>query len=196
VIVTILGYKGGIGKTTAAVHLAAYLNQYEPTLLIDGDPNRSIASWASRGKLPCDWCDEKSAFKLVPKYQNLIIDTKARPEGEDVEELVKGCDLLILPTTPDALALDALMLVVKVIPQSANYKIFINISPPKPSRVGEESLEFLKDSNFPVFSTIIRRFAAYQKAALSGCTVSECGDRMGKAAWGDYQKLGREILNG
>ena len=39
--ITVASYKGGVGKTTTAVHLAAYLQTLAATLLIDGDPNRS-----------------------------------------------------------------------------------------------------------------------------------------------------------
>lgn len=193
-IITMLGFKGGVGKTSAAVHLAAYLSQYDKTLLVDGDPNRSASSWANRGKLPCDLCDEQSAIKLARSYQNIVIDTKARPNPDDLDALIAGCDKLILPTTPDALALDALILMLKAMPENANYSILLNIVPPKPSKMGVEAIKFLEDAGLPVFPFIIRRFTAYQRAALKGCTVFESGDRMGKVAWSDYQKLGREVL--
>lgn len=193
-IITIVGFKGGIGKTSAAVHLACYLQQYALTLLVDGDPNRSASSWAGRGKLPCDLCDEKSAVKFARSYEHIVIDTKARPEAEDLDALVKGCDLMILPTTPDALAIDALMLMVKALPSNANYKILLNIIPPKPSKYGDEAKKFFQKSGLPIFDTMIRRYSAYQRAALKGVVVQESGDRMGKIAWADYQKLGQEIV--
>jgi chromosome partitioning protein len=193
-IITIVGFKGGIGKTSAAVHLACYLQQKDKTLLIDGDPNRSASSWAGRGKLPCDLCDEKSAVKLARGYEHIVIDTKARPEAEDLDALVKGCDLMILPTTPDALALDALILMCKALPKNANYKILLNIIPPKPSKYGDEAMAFLKDAKLPVFNTVIRRYSAYQRAALRGVPVYESGDAKGKIAWADYQKLGAEVM--
>jgi chromosome partitioning protein len=47
VIYAVVNTKGGVGKTTTAVHMAAILMRNEPTLLIDGDPQASAASWAA-----------------------------------------------------------------------------------------------------------------------------------------------------
>ncbi|MFX5302078.1 ParA family protein, partial [Acinetobacter baumannii] len=51
-ILAVTGFKGGVGKTTTAVHLAAVLAEDAPTLLVDGDPNRSATGWHARGGLP------------------------------------------------------------------------------------------------------------------------------------------------
>jgi chromosome partitioning protein len=114
-IVTVASFKGGQAKTTSAVHLAAYLQEDKPTLLVDGDPNRSATGWARRKGLPFKVVDERQAARYAREYEHIVIDTQARPTQEDLQALADGCDMLIIPVTPDALSLDALFLIVEAL---------------------------------------------------------------------------------
>ena len=198
-IITVASFKGGVGKTTTAVHLACYFSQQsEPdkTLLIDGDPNRSATQWDKRGSLPFRTIDERAAAKYARTAEHIIIDTKARPEKDDLEALVEGCDLLVIPSTPDALALDALLLTIDELDTlKAHFKILITITPPYPSKDGQNAQETLTEAGLSVFTNCVRRYAAYQKAALAGVPVYESKDSKGKIAWGDYVAVGKEILD-
>jgi chromosome partitioning protein len=195
-IITVASFKGGVGKTTTAVHIAAYLQQKAQTLLIDGDPNRSASGWAKRGELPFKVIDERQAARFSREYEHIVVDTQARPTREDLEALTGGCDLLVIPSTPDSLALEALALTVDTLKEigSDKYKVLLTVIPPKPNKDGEEAREMLLEVGFPIFAGGIRRFIAFQRAALNGVLVSEISDPNATEGWNDYQAIGREIL--
>jgi len=196
VIATVASFKGGVGKSTTAVHLAAYLHARGPTILVDGDPNRSVTSWARRGALPFRVVDERQAARHVRDAEHVVIDTKARPDREDLEALADGCDLLIVPTTPDALALDALMVTVETLRSigAERFKVLLSIVPPKPSRDGDDARTTIAGAGLPLFVGSVRRAVAFQKAALAGCVVSEVKDPRAAESWSDYEAIGRELL--
>jgi len=193
-IVTVAGFKGGVGKTTTAIHLACYFaQQSEKTLLVDGDPNRSSLSWSKRGTLPFSVCDLMAAAKASRGMEHVIVDTEAHPDEDELEALAEGCDLLVLPSTPDALALEALLATVDNLQNLKSYGVVLTMVDSRKKNTAEQAKETLKRLSIPVFNQMIRRLTAYEKAALSGVPVYETGDRFGRIAWGEYESLAKEI---
>ena len=139
-VITVAAHKGGVGKSTTAVHLAAYLQRKAPAVVVDSDPNRSVSAWAATGKLPFEVIPLHQATRRSREFEHVVIDTDAGLEAHELKEIVLGCDLLIIPTTPDALSYQSLLLTAEVIKNinGANYKALLTIIPPKPSRDGEE----------------------------------------------------------
>lgn len=196
-IVTVTSFKGGVGKTTTAIHLACYFQQKKGNvLLVDGDPNRSCLAWEKRGSLPFKVVDEKAAPRYIRDYEHIVIDTAARPDKEELAALADGCDLLLLPTTPDAMSIDALSLTVSTLQsiKVERYKVLLSIIPPKPSRDGDEAREILLGAGLPLFKTGIRRLIVFQRAALNGIPVYQVHDPKAKEAWSDYKLVGEEIV--
>lgn len=193
-IITVAGFKGGVGKTTTAIHLACYFaQQSEKTLLVDGDPNRSSLSWSKRGTLPFQVCDLMAAAKASRGKDHVIVDTEAHPDEDELEALASGCDLLVLPSTPDALALEALLATVDNLQNLDAYGVVLTMVDSRKKGTAEQARDTLKRLSIPVFNQMIRRLTAYEKAALSGVPVYETGDRFGRIAWGEYQSLAKEI---
>jgi chromosome partitioning protein len=197
--VTVASFKGGVGKTTTALHLAAYLNTLAPTLLIDGDSNRSALKWSRRGSIPFKVVDEVQGPKYAkrPEYTHIVIDTPARPANEDIKELADGTDLLVIPTSPDALALDAVTDTIDLLRElpNARYRLLLTMVPPLPQRDGDEARTYLEtEHQLPVFKNAIRYLKAFKKAALDGVPVDRVKDPRSHLGWDDYVRAGREIL--
>jgi chromosome partitioning protein len=194
-IVTVASFKGGVGKSTTALHLAAYFEQVAPTLLVDGDLNRSALLWASQGQLPFKVVDEKQGVKFARAFEHIVIDTPARPAPDELKTLASGCDLLVLPTSPDALALGATLQMVDALHSlSTNYRILLTLIPPPPSKTGTEAFATIKKAGLPIFKSGIRRLAVFQKAALEGVPVNAVKDPYAATAWNCYVEVGKEIL--
>jgi chromosome partitioning protein len=194
-IITVASFKGGVGKTTTAIHLAAFLQNDAETLLIDADPNRSALAWANRGALPFAVTDEWQAGDYLPKEGHVVIDTQARPDPDDLAMLTNACDLLVLPTTPDVLALDVLALMVTYLEplNIQNYRVLLTMMPPR-RRIAAALQPMLDTIQPPMFNHSIRRYAAYHKAAQQGQLVSAVKATKAAAAWQDYDTIGQELL--
>lgn len=197
--VTIASYKGGVGKTTTAVHLAGFLQQSAATLLIDGDPNRSATGWARRGAFPFEIADEREGAYRARRFEHVVIDTEARPGSADFEALAKGCDLLVIPTAPSSLDTDALILTLEAATRLAaeKFRVLLTKVPPPPEQDGPQLRRTLMRERIPVFEAEIPRLKAFERAAATGVLVQAIPrDASAQRAWGAYERVGKELVNG
>lgn len=192
--VTIASYKGGVGKSTTALHLAYYLavTRSRRVVLVDQDPNKTCLDWAARSEKP-------PAFDVVDldsdtdpgDYDDVVIDTQARPGPDLLEALSGPGNFLVVPSGVDAMAIAALLKTVDGL--TGNYRILLAQIPPAPSKAGVYARALLE--GYPLFDASIRRYAAYEKASAYGLTVDQVRslDRNAGLAWGDYKSVGGEL---
>ena len=194
-IIAITALKGGVGKTTTAVHLAAYLQGKAPTLLIDADKNRSALVWSKDDKLPFYVASQAGSTSLVKKVTHIVIDTQARPEPEELGDLAKDCDLLILPTTPNHLDLDSTVKAVELLePLKANYKVLLTQVDSR-TKNGRDARKFLEEAKLPLFKVDIPLLVAFQRAPSRGVTIKDFPDSRSYIGWNKYKEIGKEVLS-
>jgi Mrp family chromosome partitioning ATPase len=97
----VFSHKGGVGKTTTAIHIAAILNESAPTLLINSDANRSAIELAKNARSPFKVVDTMTAERHVSGYKNVIFDTAARPTPDQLKALIEDRDHLLMIVEPE-----------------------------------------------------------------------------------------------
>ena len=110
--------------------------------------------------------------------------------------MAANCDALVIPCTPDRLALDALRLTLDALGRldPAGYRVLLTICPPRPSRDADDTKATLRAAGLPVFEGVIPRAVAFQRAALAGCLVGDTGDPRAAECAAAYEAIGDELL--
>lgn len=196
-ILTIASHKGGVGKTTTAIHLAAYLHTLAPTLLLDGDDTRNATAWGNNGPgFPFRIADQNSAALLAPHYSHIVIDTGQRPNDADLKALAQGCNVLVIPAVPAGIDTVGLVQTIKALQAcQAHYRVLLTKVPPAPEQEGQQLRALLTALDVPLFATEIPRLKAFDRAFHAGVTVGEVKDERNAArAWHAYQGAGQEML--
>ena len=192
-ILTILAQKGGAGKTTLSIHLAAAANEGRVVVIGDADPQGSAAVWSRRREepspevVPIDARGLKRAVKAAAKggVDLLVIDTP--PHSTKVASLAASLsDMVLIPTRPAILDLEAIgdsvTIAQKVKTPGA---VALNCCPP-PTRYGEaaivrEARDALAAYGMGVAPVALSQRAAFSHALIDGRSVTEF-EKNGKAA--------------
>ena len=202
-IVTVASYKGGVGKTNTAIHIAAYLQSLGQTLLVDGDAIRASLKWSRRGTgtgLPFKVVDDRSQAMAMREtvYKFTVFDTEGNPSPEALQSMADGCDLLVIPAVPQTAASDGLFFTLEELQKLGiqKHKVLLNLV--KHNRKGEadELREALDQMKVPRFATEIPELAAFDKANAQGVPVYDADDKQAQRAWKLFQAVGKEIIDG
>lgn len=210
-LITVAGFKGGVGKTTVSIHLAASLNHVKPTLLIDCDPNQSALLWSQGGNFdfPTVILEEAQELLKRQKHPFAIADTKAREGGEEMLQLAKVSDLIILPTKIGKLDVFGLVTTIKALRKVSDvrYKVLLTMTPPMVSKrlqSGDTQLvknqrltemrEFLEKQGVPVFNTEIQHYAAFEQAPECSCLAKDFPGKTPMKAWALIHSLAEEVM--
>src|SRR5664279_5028237 len=108
--ILVLNPKGGSGKTTIATNLASYFASIgDRPMLLDNDPQGSSTRWLKKRKPEQAQIHGVSAFdrntrmtrafqlRVPADAQHVIVDTPAAVPGQDLPELTRNADAIIVP---------------------------------------------------------------------------------------------------
>ena len=192
-IVAVLNQKGGSGKTTISINMAASLSANgDNVLLIDADASQGSAStWAS--------INEGHYFDTVTvqaaqiknylernetTYDYVIIDCPPRAD-KDAGKFVAVASLVLIPVQPspyDVWACAELIDIIRArqdltagLPNSPKeglpYARFVLSRAQKGTRIIGETLDALNETGIPVLETMTTQFDTYKRSAMKGRTI-------------------------
>ena len=159
--IAICNLKGGVGKTTTSVHLAALADQ--PTVLIDSDPQGSAAEWLDDLQLPNVECIEAPSARTLRSALSRIgdrftvIDT---PPGqpEIAMAALEASDIVLIPTRAGVLEIQRVALTLRLVPSGTPRYLLLTAANPR-TLAHRETAQAWTEAGETIIGTIRARTA-------------------------------------
>ena len=179
--ISVISQKGGAGKSTLAIHLAAEAAaQGMRSLLVDLDPQGNAAKWGDRrGELAPDVSAEHPA-KLdavleaarTERYGIVVFDTAPHAD-QTALRAARASDLVLVPCRPATFDLEAIQATLDLCSLARKQSLVVLNAAPTRSKVVEEARQAVLGHGGLVCGTVIRQRVAFQHCMIDGRTAGE-----------------------
>jgi chromosome partitioning protein len=177
-VITVAQQKGGVGKSTLAVHLAvAFAKQGYSTMLFDTDPQGTVSHWHAQRKQSDIGLIATSGWRLtrdlaMAREANDVIIIDTPPHAEmDIKVSTRAADMVIVPLQPSPADLWAVKETMNTVAgESTNAMVVLNRVVAR-ANITRDTQEKLTMMEIPVAKTVLGNRVLFAAAMESGMTV-------------------------
>lgn len=205
-IIAVVGNKGGAGKTTLCVNIAAGISRNASIAMIDADPQGSSLQWRAIAADNVNFPVYAATFSLRQQASNyasnndfVLIDCPPSVHAPQTQAVLEFADMALIPVQPSPVDLWATVHIEKAINEahevnpSLEAMLVINQLESR-TTLSRLVREVLSEIALPVADTAIRRRAIYRNSALEGKSVFNIGKR-GADAVAELESLIKEVVD-
>lgn len=206
-IIVVVGNKGGTGKTTLALNLAAGLLRRDSVVIIDADPQQSAYQWrligGDRPGLPAVVAAahglEQTIGALRETHRHVVVDCPPSIKASQTETALQLADHALIPVQPSPMDLWATTHIARTIERvradNPQLKALIVMSQVEPRTTLSKLMpEAVAELDLPVASTALRRRSIHRHTVLEGRSLFQAGRRGAEAA-SEIESLISEIFS-
>lgn len=203
-LVAVTNQKGGAGKTTTTMNLAAIAAENSRVLVVDVDPQRSTTWWASTAGdgLPFDFADNTDVSTLARlrdlPFDVVFVDTPGNlTDSRILESVLSVADFAIIPTEPEALCIPPMVRTIRTLvePSDTPFRVLLSkIDMRVPGQL-DDAQALIDGLGLPRFARAIRKYKIHADAPIDGKVVTQYPEsRQTAKAIDDYRAVALELM--
>lgn len=195
-LLSLASLKGGVGKTTSAIHIAGQLTERQRAgvAVVDRDRTRSATSWSRGGHLPFFVGTQDAVFKRADEFTTLVIDSRGGLENEELLEMAEASDFLLLPTNVEYMSLDAMAQTAEALGALGHRAFAVLFTMARPGKRLDTARKVLEELGLPVMAASVRASEAFKDASEQSVLVRDVKtNKLARSCWDDYGAVVEEI---
>jgi chromosome partitioning protein len=202
-IIALANQKGGAGKSTTLMNLAAVVAKSARVLVVDVDPQRSATDWAdiSGERLPFDFApstdpSQLSRMRELP-YDVIFVDTPGNlTDSHILGAVLDVSDFVVVPINPEPLSVTPTRRTISTLiePRGLPYRVLLSKIDMREKGQLEDWQAIVDGLGYPRFKQHIRKYKSHSDAPVNGDVVTQYPDtRQTTNAIFDYTMVALEL---